>query len=169
MQSLLYQRDEITLRYLRHLLLTDEVAEKIIHHLPTKNQEEFLDLLTILLGRLLQIQEANEITEAVEREIQQIAKIAYDGLSSVHNKEVRHAMLEILSYLPARSSTEIKFVLKLAEGTSDENIQSACAVALRRAQPETSQAKDVLQIAARSSVEIVRIAADLRGKKQEAR
>src|SRR6266568_1747075 len=121
---------------------------------------EYVDLLTILLGRILQIQEADERGNAIESEVQVIAQVASVGLISTENDEVREAMLDIVRYLPARSVNEIKMVLQLAEGSTDERIQRACAVALERSRPKTSDDWAVLELGEQSKVMVIRNAVE---------
>jgi hypothetical protein len=120
------------------------------------NQVERVDLLTILLGRLLQIVEAEEMGDAVEREIQQIGHFVYPGFLSGGDDEIRDVVLDILRYLLARSVNEIRFVLQLAEDETNERVQRACASSLAAAIPRGDDAWDALSVGRGSKVEVVR-------------
>jgi len=107
------------------------MLEKLLIDFPSAggvsiNQDEQVDLLTILLGRLLQIVEAKEVGDFVEREIQQIVHFVTAAFLYSGNDEIEGVVMDILGYLPARSANEILFVLQLAEDATDERVQRAC-------------------------------------------
>jgi hypothetical protein len=150
-------------RYLRYLLFTPDLVSKALKRLPAIDVAEYWDILTILLGRVLQIQEARELGNPVEAELQQIKQVACTGLVSSSNNEVCEAALDIIRYLPARSVNEIKFVLQLTE-EADIRIQQACADALERARPNMPEVWAFLESSKNLStrVEIVRAAIERR-------
>src|SRR6266568_1273566 len=115
-----------------------------------------IELLTILLGRVLQVQKANESGHDVEREIQETVQIIQPIFTSTRNDEISGIVLDILSYLPARSANEIEYVLQLINDATDERIQIACASALRYASPGTPEAWTALEVGRQSKVEVVR-------------
>jgi len=162
LEGLGYLRDLRDLGKLRDLLLTKEAAEEDIKALTSINVAsdpvEYVDLLTILLGRVLQIQKADEIGNAVEREIQRIAQIVIDSLASTYDDEVREALLDIVSYLPSRTENELSFMLQLAKDTNDRQIQKACASSLMRAEPKTPEAWAALESGRHSGVDVIRYA-----------
>jgi len=130
-------------------------------------QAEQIDLLTILLGRLLQIVEANKVGGPVEREIQQIVHFVYPGFLSKGDDEIEEVVLDILSYVPARSANEFRFVLELAENTMDERVQRACASSLRNAEPQGDDAWDALAEGKTSPVEAIRKVVEERLKQRK--
>jgi hypothetical protein len=157
------------LRYLRYLqglqdlqaaLLTHEVAEKAKRHLPATNPIQHVDLLTILLGRILHIQETGEMSDAVYDEVRGIVETALASTASTDIADVQQTALDILRTLPARSANEIVFVLQLAENTTDKNVQAACAHVLKQAAPVTFNAWTALEAGKRSKVEAVRKAVE---------
>ncbi len=149
-------RDLRNLRYLRYLLLTREVAEKAKQSLPSAYPIKDVDLLTIILGRILQMQEADEVGDAVEREVQQLAKVVHVDFKPAEDGEVRESVLDILRYLPACTPKEIAFVLQLAETATQQDEQNACADAFRRSEPNTPEALTALELGKQSKVEVVR-------------
>jgi hypothetical protein len=163
LQNLKRIRDLRDLHDLRDRLLTREVAETTVKRLPPNcpvpaDQSEYIELLTILLGRILHILEAGEMGDAIEAELQQIAQTAEFGFTATDNNESCEAILEIMRYLPARSMNEIKSVLRLAGENRDTRIQQACAVALRRSVPCTPDAWHMLESALHTKVLVISVA-----------
>ncbi len=70
--------------------------------------------------------------------------------------EIAGVVLDVLSYLPARSAEEILFVLQLSEVATDERVQRACAGSLAAAIPRGDDAWDALAEGKTSPVEAVR-------------
>ena len=158
LQDIRFIRD---LRGIRDLLLVNQVASKAVKLLSYTGRAsldlvEQIELLTILLGRVLQVQKANESGHDVEREIQEIVQIIQPIFTSTRNDEISGIVLDILSYLPARSANEIEYVLQLINDATDERIQIACASALRYASPGTPEAWTALEVGRQSKVEVVR-------------
>ena len=89
--------------------------------------------------------EAKQGGRDVEREVQQIVGCVYPAFAGANDVIVRECALDILRYLPARSASEIEFVLQLADETTDKRVQAACAEALEYAEPETEEAWAALE------------------------
>ena len=160
LRGLRYLRD---LRDLRYPLLTPETAKHALHLLPASDSADatqYIDLLTILLGRILQISEAKEMGSAIEGELQHLAQVACDRAIATGNNAVREVALDMLRYLPARSVNEVNMVLGLAERASDERIRGACADAIRSARPETPDPWAALEAGKGSRVQVVRDAVE---------
>ncbi|HEY6406815.1 MAG TPA: hypothetical protein VIY29_05040, partial [Ktedonobacteraceae bacterium] len=165
-------RDLRDLSYLSYQLLTQEHTRKAIHRFSPPRvvsikQAEQVDLLTILLGRLLQIVEAKEVGDPVEREIQQIVHVVYPGFLSKGDGEIEGVVLDILGYIPARSANEIRFVLELSNDAKDERVQRACASSLSDAEPQGDDAWDALAVGKTSPVEAVRKVVEERLKQRK--
>ena len=155
-----YIRD---LRYLRDLIFTQDVTEKAKDRLSSiVDRSEQVDLLSILLGRALQIVEVEEKGKQVESEVEEIVQRVYPTFTATSDGLVREAALDILRYLPSRSASEIRYVLNLAEQTIDQQIWQACARALRYANPETEDAWTALEVGKRSQKKAVREAVEER-------
>jgi hypothetical protein len=151
------------LRGLRDLILTQETARKAIDHLSlSADYEEQVDILTILQGRVLQISNAEEKGEGIEREIQQIVQSVYPIFTSASDNLLCEAAMDILYYLPARSPHEIQYVLSLAEDAKDKRVQQACAWSLEFTRPETEAAWAALEAGKQSKVMAVRTAVEKR-------
>jgi len=141
----LYLQNLLDLRDLRSLLLTRPLVEKVLKHLPHVNTPtaapatlaECIDLLAIIVGRLLQIIDVRE--KGVEEEIQQFVNTFITLRASTTNNKLGEAALDVIRYLPTRNGNEIKCVLQVAEASSDTLLTSACAHAIRRAEPKNSQ------------------------------
>jgi len=160
MRNLSYTRN---LSGLSYLLLTRKMSEQVMTDLAAGNlvdSSQFVDLLTILLGRVLQMKRAQEQGEIIERELGQLVQVACDSFASAGNEEVREAALDILRYLPMRSEHEITSVLQLAERVDDERVEQACALAVEYAEPETPQARAALEAGGWSAIKPVRNAVD---------
>jgi len=126
------------------------------------DQDEQVDLLSILLGKVLQIVEADEKGEPVEREVEEIVQCVYPTFTATSNELVREAALDILRYLPARSVNEIRYALNLAEQAIDQQVWQVCAQALQYADPETEEAWQALEVGERSQKKAVREAVEER-------
>ena len=151
------------LRNLRNLILIRETAEQARISLPSQNSEQDANSMIILMGRLLHVQEeVNTTGVAIERETQEIVQKVCEVLAVTKVDEVRKAALDVLWYLPARTSNEINSIRQLAEGTTDQDVRNGCAYSLGFANPQTQDqdAKAVLVAAQQSSVETVRRAAE---------
>jgi len=128
--------------------------------------EEQTNLLVILLGRVLQIIETKQGGRDVEREVQQIVGCVYPTFTGANDVIVRECALDILRYLPARSASEIEFLLS---GPTDKRVQEACAQALEYSAPETEEAWNALERGKQSQVEVVRQAVKKRLERREGR
>ncbi len=92
------------------------------------DEEECVELLTILLGRVLQIVEAEEKGKLAEDEVQYIVQCIHPAFTSASDERVREAALDIVRYLPARSAREIQFVLQV--GKVRDMVQQAVWLAI---------------------------------------
>lgn len=134
------------LHWIAKILLTHETAEKALQRITERisvTPTETIDLLLILLGRLLQIQEEeDETSQSIEKELHELAQMVGHDLSSCNEDEVE-IRLEIIRSLPTRSVNDIKFIVLLATEATDERIRGACAHALRYAAPKTVEAQQI--------------------------
>ncbi len=158
-RNLLHLKD---LQDLRNSLLTQEVIEQTKQKLLSADPAQYIDLLTILLGRILQFQEANQMGDSVEHEICQIVDIVLDVFASKNANEFEgiEATLDIIRYLPARSADEVLFILQLAEDTMDARIHTACSESLRHSNPDLPQVLKALEVGEQSSIKIIRYSAE---------
>ncbi len=100
-------RDLRDLSYLSYLIYTHDVAEQTINRLSLKvGIEEEIDLLTILLGRVLQIVEADKQGKEFDAEVRQIVDFVNPTFAVADDKSVREAALDILRYLSARATRD---------------------------------------------------------------
>ncbi len=154
-------RDLKYFRYFRDLMLTQNIAEKISMLLPSHDNLEDIDLLTILMGRILQIQEQKATGKAVETEVQRLMAVVLGYLvSGSVDTEPREAVLDVVRYLPARTANEVRFVLQTINGTADSGVHAAGAYALRIARPKDTEAWQELEQGKLSSVGEVRKAVE---------
>ena len=159
------------LGHLRDLLLSKEIVKMTIERLSTAvkiiDVSECADLLTILLGRVRQVA-SKKPEEANELEMQRIVEIVKSNLLATEkDTEEREVALNILRYLPARSSIEIRLVMRLAEEENDEEMQNACVLALKYARPRDDEAWETLEEGRMSKVERVRRAVvEMLGRKE---
>ena len=104
------------------------------------------DLLTILMGRILLLQEQEKVGNQVELEVQGLAAVALKTIAEQHvDEEVRQAALDVVCYLPARTVGEINFVLRIVNDTNNQALSGACAFSLERARPMDNAAWDALE------------------------
>lgn len=122
------------------MLLTQSTVEKTIELLTFDKATDQLDLLTILLGRVLQIREGEETSDAIERELQQIVQVTLKKFISTEHEEIKETALMIIRNLPIRSIKEREIVLKVEKEGNSHLIQQACAAALAEASSRTSPA-----------------------------
>ena len=119
------------------------------------------DLLTILMGRILLLQEQNKVGREVEIEVQRLADVPLKTLATQRgDEEVRQAALDVVRYLPARTVGEISFVLQIADGTNDQGLLKACADALQHARPMDNVAWDALERGRNAAAEVVKKAVE---------
>ena len=159
-----YSRYLVYLRYLgylRKIMLSREVVDQARLSISPNNTLRDIDMLEILLGRVLQIQESNELDSVIEQEVQQIIQCANNNCTSIDD-EVREAALDILRYLPVRFAKEIKVVLQLAEGATNSDVRQAYAASLRRARlgKDDIDARKELEMARNSYIDEVREAVE---------
>jgi hypothetical protein len=154
-RNLLHLKD---LKDLRNSLLTPEVIEQAKGKLLTADTAQYVDLLTLLLGRILQFQEADNMEKSAEKEIRQIADIALDTLTTKRDIALEgiEATLDIIRYLPAHSADEVFFILQLAEDTTDTRIHTACSESLRHANPDLPEILKALETGKQSSIKVIR-------------
>jgi hypothetical protein len=136
-------------RYWRETFFVEKITRQTISLLVVADVAEAIDLATVLLGRLISLQETQErgLTE-----IQRIAETAQQMLAKRDwtERELSEVLLDILRYLPARASDEIAFVRQLAEKAADQEQQEALLMALSHAHPD-KDALPVLQAATASA------------------
>jgi hypothetical protein len=147
-------RDLRDLRDLGGFLFTSQIAIEVEQRLHTCVEAEQAELLMLLLGRVLQIQENNDVDQKIEQEVQHIIQVVLPFAQS--NSEAREVVLDIVRYLPARTEQEIIFVLNLAQGTQDADIQQACGNAIRRSRPVSDAAWAILEQGRTLSVAVIR-------------
>jgi len=153
------------LRDMQNILLTQKVAEKAQSLIPAKDETQMVDLLLILLGRVLEIEEEGKIGQDIENEVQQIVKVALNNIASASSEEVHEAALDIIHYLPMRTTNEVEFVLQLAEKASDGRVQRACAEAITYA-GLNAEGKKALEAGRQSGVKAVREAVEERLRRE---
>jgi hypothetical protein len=161
LSELTYLRYLEYLRYLRELVLTYDIAKKACVDFPSIDRLQKVDLLMILMGRMLQVQETDEMGQGIEEEVQRLAIIALDYLKQGGGDiEVIEAALDVIHSLPARTAGEIQFVWQVVDGTTDSRIHVACARALLSAKPKDGRAWKELEKGKTSSVKEVRDAVE---------
>ena len=144
------------MRYLREFLLTGEVMQQVLKRIPSADSILYGDLLKILLGHVLQVQETDEMSTIIEGEVQQIVDVVKNTIASRNvDEEVLGSALDIIRYLPAHSAPEVNIILQLAESMADIHVQGACANALRYARPKTPDAWAALESGKQSSIQIL--------------
>ena len=162
LRGLRHRLVEEELSHYAKLFLTHEMTERALYHLSSKaysSSTDCVDLLMILLGRVLQIREADERGDTITRELQQLAWTVCSDLDPLKEDETE-VRLDIIRSLPSRSANEIMFVVRLSEEDTHEQIHQACAEALRDAKPQTSQDWKALEVATQSSLTVISTAAE---------
>ena len=166
LKNLLYhQENPKYLKNLRCLILIEKITLDIEQRLQSCGETEYVELLIILLGRVLQIQEADETGPGIEQEVQRIVKASLPFAQP--ESDAWYIVLHIVYYLPARTEREVVYILDLTRNTQDHNIQSACAEALKCSKPVTDEAWAVLEKAKTSSITVVREAVEERLKRRK--
>lgn len=141
-------------------LVTHTIAEQATQRLVQIQQKatdrgEELDLMLILLSRTSYLWEVDEISDEIEQELAALTSlIRLDG-SSIDQLAISEVTFRLANHLPARTANEINIIVQLAEMTSDERIQRACASSLRGARPLMPEAWRAMQVAVQSPVGIV--------------
>jgi hypothetical protein len=150
--------------YLRHLgdlgdlILKKNIVEIARTALLSASQTEKVDLLNILRGRILQFQVEKQLGDEITAEVRLLARAALQELNG--DEEVREAALDVLRDLPARTVAEIALLWEILNGTQDEQVQYACADALRHARLVDEAAWQMLEKGGRSTVPVVRKAVE---------
>ena len=91
-----------------------------------------------------------------------LAEAALGELAKIDNNEDTHeAALDVLRALPARTAPEITLLQQIANKAQDEQIQRACAFALRRAQPLDEAVWNALEQVLASPVQVMREAVEM--------
>lgn len=148
-------QDSKTLRY---CFLTKKFAQIAMHRL--KELELQPDLLQILLGRIIQMQEMENIGKEFEEEVQLIIQTVTPYLTSTA-PDLHYAALNVLRYIPTRTENEIRFVVMGAEQTEDKQVRDAYCSALQKAQPiGESEEQMIKEIGKLSPVAEVRMAVE---------
>ncbi len=118
--------------------------------------DESVDLLVILMGRVLQVQEAEEKPGVVAQELEEIAQAVLAQYQTMQQDDGKQAALDVLRYLPARAEGEVRSLLQLAEQGQDEQVAAACAQALQYADTKQVGVKKALSEGRKSSHRAVR-------------
>src|ERR1700730_7868514 len=93
-------RDIRYMRYLSDMIFTQDTALTAVKRLNVAvDQDQRGELLSILLGRMLQIAEADEKGGPVEQEVQEIVQCGYPAFTSSEDAVLREAALDLLRYL----------------------------------------------------------------------
>ena len=137
------------LSYVRETLFTAQVIQELRQRLPICAEAEQVELLNLLLGRVLQIQEADEKGPEVEREIAQIVQVALPF--ALADSDTRDVTLDISRYLPVRTEQEVIYVLGCVQSSRDDSLQDAFLQAVKYSFPESEQAWVALEEGARTS------------------
>lgn len=125
--------------------------------LSTVSAGESVDLLAMLMGRVLRVQEAEEKPGDVALELEEIAQAALAHYRTTQQDDmVRQAALDVLRYLPARAESEVRLLLQWAEQGQDEQLAEAYAFALQYADPKQAGMKKALTEGRKSSHRAVR-------------
>lgn len=121
-------------------------------------------LLNILMGRLLFIQQKNVAGEEIEQEVQSLSEAALQCYAQAEPTEIelRESALDVVYSIPTRTANEIAYVLQLAHGHQETEIQWACVVALERARPLDEAAWVALEQGQNSPIAEVRKAVNER-------
>jgi len=149
------------LRDLRSIFLTKAVAEKVRDLLLTQDTPASAELLPLIMGRLLQMQE--EGRPAVQfQEIQALTASALACLPVGSSAdEIVRSVSDVVRSLPARTANEIHFVHQVALNTQDIRLRRACAWALLDARPGDEDAWKEIRQSQASTVEEIRRAAEV--------
>lgn len=144
----------IDLRNLHSNIFTKSIGQQVEQLLQNCNKnQECIELLTLLLGRILQIQEGEEIGVEAEREVQHLVKVAITYRTLVN--KTAEVVFDIIRSIPARTEREIAYILKLAQSEQDGQTQRACAEALQRSRPRNDHAWAMLEIAQTVGIPII--------------
>ena len=124
------------------------------------NSSESVDLLAILMGRVLRIQEVEEKPGNAINELQEIARTAMGSYHIAGDDDMREAALDVLRHLPARSESEAALVLKLAEDALDERERGAILEAAQLGNLKDNGVRRALQAGRQSIHKTVREAVE---------
>jgi hypothetical protein len=141
------------LRQLCTVLFTEPTRREAERRLPTCVEAERIELLLILLGRILSIREDEKRDQKTEQEIRHIVQVIWPFVSA--GCEERELLLDMLRFLPACTEQEIVYMLDLAKNTQDDEIQKACAYAIRSCKPATNEAWALLEQARTLSIPVI--------------
>jgi len=161
LRDLRYLRNLIDLkdlRDLRDLILGEDVAENARTALLSQGTSPNIDLFTIMMGRILQVQENGETGPQIEGEVQRLAAVAFDYLSrgNITDMVVYEAALDIVRSLPARTANETRFVWQVMQAATEPRVSTACLQALAMAEPQNASAWHEIEQGKTSSVQEVR-------------
>ena len=144
---------------LSRILFTPKLMQQINYQLENyHSEEEHIELLSLVLGRILQILEGGEVSPEVEIETQNL--VAKATIPRVIERESVNFVKTMLSFLPARTEREIAFIVKLAQETPDSH--TAYTMALERARPVNDKAWAELEVAQTSGIAEIEQAAKTR-------
>lgn len=138
------------------ILLTKEMAEKVRGMLSAQDTSTTAELLPLIMGRLLQMQEEGE-PAAQFQEIQELAASTLACLPVGNGAdEIVWSVSDVVSSLPTRTANEIHFVHQIALDSQDVRLRQACARALRSARPGDEGAWEEIRQCQTSMVEEMR-------------
>jgi nucleoside phosphorylase len=133
------------IRTLQHCLFTPTITQHCIARLAVLpfGQDEYLDVLTILLGRILSLWAAGIHDDAVTDEVAQIVQAMRVDIPPIDNDERSAILLDILRYmrflsihLSVHTAQEALALQQLREKTNEEWLQQMCEASLQQATPE---------------------------------
>lgn len=142
------------------MLLTQDIAEKAREMLPAQDAPTTVAILTIIVGRLLHMQE-NGDTVAQFQEIQKLAASALACLPAIDSTdEIATLVNDVIRSLPARTANEIHLAYQVALDSQGVHLKQVCAWALLSARPGDTSACEEIKDCQASTVEEVRKAAE---------
>lgn len=147
-----------SIKILRDLLLNPNIAEKVRTDLLSQSDSAFItDQLTILMGRVLQVQETGEAGQQTDEEVQRFAAVALNYLVRKDvNAGAHEVALDILRSLPACTAHDIRSLWQIIQGTTETRIITACLQALSSDIPKEDNAWMEIEQGKISPVEQVR-------------
>jgi hypothetical protein len=141
---------------LLNMLLTQEVSLMARTRLPFAINNESVDLLAILLGRVLYIEKLQEKPDYAINELHEIVRAVMGSYHIVRDDEAREVALLVLCYLSALSESEAALVLKLAEDMLDEQERGTMLEAIRSANLKEDSVRETFLPSRQPKSKIVR-------------
>ncbi|HET8845148.1 MAG TPA: hypothetical protein VFN35_26980, partial [Ktedonobacteraceae bacterium] len=165
-EHLTYLKHSRDLSYLCRNLFTPQLTQEIDHQLINcSKEEECLELLLLMLGRVLQIQEGEEVSPEVEAETQHL--LARAMMTRIAGPKAVKVIKDLFSYLPARTKGEIEFIIRLSQEKHDADRHRTCALALLRAQPCDNEAWEALEAIQTVGIDVIEKIVKARLKQRE--